>query len=86
MHVGNKDDTPGMCLAVVVVVAMMVWEGGSVTAMVEEAATAAAEEADNGRGGRRCAVYSFLFQLFFSPSPPLPLKAEATVQPLLFLP
>jgi hypothetical protein len=27
-HDGDKDDTPGMCLAVVVVVAMMVWEGG----------------------------------------------------------
>ncbi len=81
-HDGNKDDTPRMCLAVVVVAAMLVWEGGSAMAMVEEAATAAAEEADNGRGGQCCAEYSFLFRLFFSPSPPLPLKAEATVRPL----
>ncbi len=51
VHDGNKDDTPGMCLAVVVVAAMTVWEGGSVMATVEEAATAAAEEAGNGRGG-----------------------------------
>ncbi len=42
-HDGNKDDTPGMCLAVVVVAAMTVWEGGSVTARDEKAATAAAE-------------------------------------------
>jgi hypothetical protein len=27
-HDGNKDNTPGMCIVVVVVVAMMVWEGG----------------------------------------------------------
>jgi hypothetical protein len=74
---GNKDDMTGMCLAVVVVAGMRVWEGGSATATVEEAATAAAEEADNGRGGQRCAVYSFLVRLFFSPSPPLPLKAKA---------
>jgi hypothetical protein len=86
VHNGNKDDTPGMCLAVVAVVAMSVWEGGSTTAMVEEAATAAAEEADNGWGRRRCAVYSFLVQLFSSPSPPLPLKAEAAVRLLFFLP
>jgi hypothetical protein len=85
-HDGNEDNTPGMCLAVVVMVAMMVWEGGSATAMVEEAATAAAEEADDGRGRLRCAVYSFLVRLFFSPSPPLPMKAEATVRPLSFLP
>jgi hypothetical protein len=86
VHDGNKDDMPGMCLAVVVVAAMTVWEGGSATTMVEEAATAAAEEADDGQGGRRCAVYSFLVRLFFSPSPPLPLKAEAMVRPLSFLP
>jgi hypothetical protein len=85
-HDGDEEDTLGMSLAVVVVVAMTVWEGGSATAMVEEAATAAAEEADDGRGGRCCAVYSFLVRLFFSPSPPLPLKAEAMVRPLLFLP
>jgi hypothetical protein len=62
--------------------------GGSARATVEEAARAAAEEADDGRGGRHCAVYSFLVQLFFSPSPspPLRLKAEAMVQPLSFLP
>ncbi len=85
-HDGDKDDTPGMCLAVVVVAAMTVWERGSVTATVEEAATAAADEADDGRGGQCYAVYSFLVRLFFSPSPPLPLKAKATVRPLLFLP
>ncbi len=28
-HDGDKDDTPGMCLAVVVAAAMMVWEGGA---------------------------------------------------------
>ncbi len=56
---GDKDDTPGMCLAVVVVVAMTVWEGGSVTATVEEAATAAVEEADNGLVGN--AVQFILF-------------------------
>ncbi len=84
-HDGDEVDMPGMCLAVVVVSAMTVWEGGSAMAMVEEAATGAAEEADDGRGGRRCAVYSFFVRLFFSPSPPLPLKAEATVQPLSFL-
>ncbi len=56
-HDGDKDDMPGMCLAVVVGAAMTVWEGGSVTATVEEAATAAADEADDGRGGRCCAVY-----------------------------
>ncbi len=83
-HNGDEDDTPGMCLAVVVVVAMTVWEGGSATAMVEEAATAAAEEAEVGRGGRRCAVYSFLVRLFFSPSPPLQLKAKGMVRPLSF--
>ncbi len=44
-HDGDKDDMPGMCLAVVVVVAMTVWEGGSAMAMVEEVVTAAAEEA-----------------------------------------
>jgi hypothetical protein len=58
-HDGDEDNTPEMCLAVVVVVAMTVWEGGSATAMVEEAATAAAEEVDDGQGGPRCAVYSF---------------------------
>ncbi len=26
-HDGDKDDTPGMCLMVVVVAVMMVWEG-----------------------------------------------------------
>jgi hypothetical protein len=71
---------------VVVVVAMTVWEGWSATAMVEEAAMAAAEEVEDGRGGRCCAVIFFLFQLFFLPSPPLPLKAKATVRPLSFLP
>ncbi len=55
----NKDDTPGMCLTVVVVAAMTVWEGGRAAAMVEEAATAAADEADNGRGRQCCAVNSF---------------------------
>jgi hypothetical protein len=50
-HDGNKDDTPGMCLVVVVVAVMMVWEGRSAMAMVEESATAAAEEVDNGWGG-----------------------------------
>ncbi len=85
-HDGDKDDTPGMCLAMVVVAAMTVWEGGSATATVEEAATAAGDKADDGRGGRRCAVYSFLVRLFFSPSPPLSLKAQATVRPLSFLP
>jgi hypothetical protein len=85
-HNGNKDDMPRMCLAVVVVVAMMVWEGGRAMATVEEVVMAAAEEADDGRGGQHCAVYSFLVQLFFSPSPPLSLKAKATVRPLLFLP
>ncbi len=74
-HVDNKDNTPRMCLGVVVVVVMTVWEGGSTMATVEEAAMVAAEEVDNGRGGLRCAVYSFLVRLFFSPSPPLPLKA-----------
>jgi hypothetical protein len=83
---GKEDNMPGMCLAVVVVAAIMVWEGGSTTATVEEAAMVAAEEADDGRGGQRCAVYSFLVQLFFSLSPPLPLKAEAMVRPLSFLP
>jgi hypothetical protein len=57
---GDKDDTPGMCLAVVVVVAMTVWEGESATATVEEVATVAAEEADDGLGGQRCAVYSIV--------------------------
>jgi hypothetical protein len=28
-HNGDKDDTPGMYLAVVVVAAMMVWKGGA---------------------------------------------------------
>ncbi len=83
---GNKDDMPGMCLVVVVVAAMMVWEGGARREMLEEAATAAAEEANNGRGRQCCAVYSFLVRLFFSLSPPLPLKAKATVRPLSFLP
>ncbi len=78
-HVRNEDDMPGMCLAVVVVVAMTVWEGWSAMATVEEAAMAAAEEADDGRGGLRCAVNSFLVRLFFS-------KAKATVRPLSFLP
>jgi hypothetical protein len=48
--------------------------------------TVAAEEADDGRGratlGR---IFSFV-QLLFSPSPPLPLKAEATVRLLSFFP
>jgi hypothetical protein len=60
-------------------------EGESPAATVEEVATAAAEEADDGRGGQRCAVYSFLVQIFFSPSPPLQLKAKAMVWPLSFL-
>ncbi len=34
-HDGDRDDTPGMCLAVVVAAAMMVWEGGSAMAMLE---------------------------------------------------
>jgi hypothetical protein len=79
-HNGDKDNMPWMCLAVVAVAVMLVWEGGSATAMIEEAARAAAEKADDGRCGRRCAVYSFLVRLFFSPSPPLPLKAKATVR------
>ncbi len=58
-HDGDEDDTPGMCLAVVVMAAMTVWEGGSATATVEEVATAAADKVDNGRGGRRCSVYFF---------------------------
>jgi hypothetical protein len=58
-HDGDKDDTPGMCLAVVVVAAMTVWEGGSMTAMVEKAVTAAADEVDDGRSGQCCAVYFF---------------------------
>jgi hypothetical protein len=82
---GNENDTHGMCLTVVVVAAMTVCEGGSAMETVEEAATAAAEEADDGRGGQRCAVYSILVRLFFSPTPPLPLKAEATVRLLSFL-
>jgi hypothetical protein len=85
-HDGNKDDTPGMCLAVVAVAEMLVWEGRSATATVEVAAMVAAEEADDGRGRQRCAAYSFLVQLFFSPSLPLPLKAKATVGLLSFLP
>ncbi len=85
-HDSDKDDTPRMCLAVVVVAAMMVWEGWSVMATVEEAATAAAEDADDGWGGQRCAVYSFLVQLFFLPSPPLLLKTKVTVRPLSFFP
>ena len=28
-HDGDEEDTPGMCLAVVVVAAMTVWEGGA---------------------------------------------------------
>jgi hypothetical protein len=64
-HDGDKDDMPGMCLAVVVVVEMSVWEGGSATAMVEEPATAAADEADDGWGGQCFAVYSFLVRFFF---------------------
>jgi hypothetical protein len=51
VHDGDKDDTPGICLAVVVVALMTVWEGGSTTAMVEEVATVAAEEVDNGGAG-----------------------------------
>ena len=51
VHDGNEDDTPGMCLVVVVVAAMKVWEGGSMTATIEEVAMVAAEEADDGRGG-----------------------------------
>jgi hypothetical protein len=51
-HDSDKNNMPGMCLAVVAVAVMMVWEGGSTTAMVEEVATAAAEEADNGWGGQ----------------------------------
>ncbi len=62
---GDKDEMPGMCLTVVVAAAMTVWEGGSLTAMVEEVATVAADETDDGRGRGRCAVYSFLVQLFF---------------------
>ncbi len=58
-HDGNKDNMPRMCLAVVALVAMLGWEGGCVTATVEEAAMAAAEEVEDGRGGQRCAVYSF---------------------------
>jgi hypothetical protein len=85
-HKGNEDDMPRMCLAVVVLAAMTVWEGESATAMVEEAAMAAAEDVDDGRGGQRCAVYSFLVRLFFSPLPPMPLKAKATVRPLSFFP
>jgi hypothetical protein len=46
MNDSNKDDTPGMCLAVVVVLSMLVMGRGSATAMVEEAVTVAAEEAD----------------------------------------
>jgi hypothetical protein len=65
-HDGDEDDMPGMCLVVVVVAAMTVWEGGSAMAWVEETATVAAEKADDGQGGQRCAVYSFLVQLFFS--------------------
>ncbi len=60
VHNNDEDDMPGMCVAVMVVAAMTVWEGGSATKTVEEAATVAAEEADDGRGGRGCAVYSFL--------------------------
>jgi hypothetical protein len=59
VHNGDEDNTPGMCLVVVVVAAMKVWEGGSATTTVEEAVTVAAEEADDGRGGQHCAVYSF---------------------------
>ncbi len=59
-HNGDEDDTPGMCLAVVVVAAMTVWEGGSAMATVKEAIMVAAEEADDGRGGQCCAVHSFL--------------------------
>ncbi len=45
---------------------MAVWEGGSMTAMVEEAATAAADEADDGQGGRRCAVNFFSLIIFLT--------------------
>ncbi len=75
-----------MCRGVVVVAAMSVWGGGSVTATVEEAMTVAAEEADDGRGRATLGRIVFLVKLFFSPSPPLPLKAEATVRSLSFLP
>jgi hypothetical protein len=85
-HNSDEDNMPGMCLMAMVVAAMTVWEGGSATATVEEAAMAAAEEADDWRDGQHCAVYSLLVQLFFPPSPPLPLKAKATVRPLSFLP
>ncbi len=44
----NEDDTPGMCLAVVVVAAMLVVGWGISKATVEEAAMGAAEEADDG--------------------------------------
>ncbi len=62
-HDGNKDDTPGMYLAVVVVATMTVWEGRSTTATVEEAATVAADEADNGRAGDAVQFF-FLFDYF----------------------
>jgi hypothetical protein len=72
-HDGDEDDMPRMCLALVVMVAMTLWEGGSMMATVEEAATVAAEEAEDGRGGQRCAVYSF-----FSPIVFLTVTATAT--------
>ena len=68
-----------MCLTVVAVAAMSVVGGGSATATKDEAATEAAEEAGNGPGGwRLCSVFYFS-PIFFSPSPPLPPKAEATL-------
>jgi hypothetical protein len=53
--------------------------GGGVLTRVEEVATTAAEEADNGRCRQRLCSIFFLGLIFFSPSPPLPWKAEATV-------
>jgi hypothetical protein len=67
-----------MCLAVVAVVVMSVWGGGSAMATVEEVA-AAAEEADDGQIRWRLCGNFFLVQLFFSLSPPPPLKAKATM-------
>jgi hypothetical protein len=75
-----------MCRTVVAVAVMSVWGGGSVTATVEEAMMAAAEEVDDGRGRATLGRIYFFVQLFFSPSPPLPLKAKATVWLLSFLP
>ncbi len=48
----NKDDMPGMCLAVVAVVVMLVVGRGSATAAVEKAVTAAAEEVGDGWCGQ----------------------------------